>query len=155
MYVDSSEDIQQIGLVSQLIRQIFEHISESHEEAKFTLKISMVQLHSEKIRDLLKSSNSDLKIRENKKKNVFIQDVTEIFVRSEKHLSKILNKGKLQILKGCNQMDENAFYGHIVTSLILTKKEKKTDTVTSAKLNIVDLAALVQIGKCQPNGLAL
>jgi kinesin family protein 5 len=43
-------------------------------EAK--MKVSMVEIYNEKIKDLLDSSRSDLKIRSNKTNGIFIDGVT-------------------------------------------------------------------------------
>lgn len=47
----------------------------------------------QKIRDLLDSSKTDLKIRENKAKGVYMQDVTEEYVASPAETFNILQRG--------------------------------------------------------------
>jgi kinesin family protein 5 len=64
------------GLLPRCVSSIFERIASSPNYLEFRIKISMVEIYMEKIRDLLDSSKVDLKIRENKTKGIYIQDVT-------------------------------------------------------------------------------
>jgi kinesin family protein 5 len=40
------------------------------------MKISMVEIYNEKIKDLLDISKNDLKIRSNKKEGIFLENMT-------------------------------------------------------------------------------
>lgn len=42
----------------------------------------MVEIYLEKIKDLLDISKTDVKIRENKSKGIYLQDITEEYVAS-------------------------------------------------------------------------
>ena len=51
------------GLLPRCVDSIFEKISGSPNYLEFRIKISMVEIYMEKIRDLLDPSKTDLKIR--------------------------------------------------------------------------------------------
>lgn len=51
---------------------MFSTIEKSPENIEFRLKVSIVELYMEKIRDLLDISKQDLKIRSHAKKGIYI-----------------------------------------------------------------------------------
>ena len=55
-----------------MIHTIFDHIDNSHEQLEFMIKVTIVEIYNEKVRDLLDISKQDLKIREDKMKGVYI-----------------------------------------------------------------------------------
>ena len=57
------EDAEDKGLLPRCVSSIFERISESPNYIEFRIKVSMVEIYMEKIRDLLDPSKLDLKIR--------------------------------------------------------------------------------------------
>lgn len=71
------EDPQDRGLLPRSVSAIFSRIGESPNFIEFRIKVSMVEIYMEKIRDLLDPSKVDLRLRENKSRGVYIQDVTE------------------------------------------------------------------------------
>ena len=66
-----------------MVDNVFDHICSTPEHIEFRLRVSIVEIYMEKIRDLLDVSKVDLKIREKKDKGIYIEDVTEKFVSSE------------------------------------------------------------------------
>jgi kinesin family protein 5 len=60
------------GIIPRMIETIFNHIDESDEEVEFMIKVQIVEIYNEKIRDLLDISKTDLKIREDKLRGVYI-----------------------------------------------------------------------------------
>ena len=47
------------------------------------MKISMIEIYNEKIRDLLDQTKFDLKIRSNKSQGIFLEGVTEKYILSQ------------------------------------------------------------------------
>jgi kinesin family protein 5 len=59
---------------------VFDSISNSPDSLEFRIRVSMVELYMEKLRDLLDVSKNDLKIRSDKKKGIYIEDLTENYI---------------------------------------------------------------------------
>lgn len=59
---------------------MFSAIATSPESVEWRLKVSIVELYNEKVRDLLDISKQDLKIRSNAKLGIYIEDATEKYV---------------------------------------------------------------------------
>lgn len=57
------------------------------------MKISMVEIYNEKIKDLLDLTKTDLKIRSNKKEGIFLEGITEKYILSEEEAFTYLSIG--------------------------------------------------------------
>jgi kinesin family protein 5 len=66
-----------------MVRTVFARIDTANEHLEFTVKISMIEIYMEKIRDLLDPKKDNLKVREEKNKGVYVSDVTETYVTDE------------------------------------------------------------------------
>ena len=73
----SIEDEEQRGMIPRMVSQVFSQILAAPNEIEFTVKVSMIEIYMEKIRDLLEPSKTDLKIREDKKRGIYIEDIME------------------------------------------------------------------------------
>ena len=76
-----------------MIHTIFDHIDNSPEELEFMIKVTIVEIYNEKVRDLLDISKQDLKVREDKVRGVYIQDATEQYVNDEQDIEVLLCQG--------------------------------------------------------------
>ncbi len=65
-----------------MVRHVFNSISKAYENIEFRIKVSLTELYMEKLRDLLDQNKTDLKIRSDKKRGVFIEDITEKYISS-------------------------------------------------------------------------
>ena len=72
------------GIVPRLVSEIFGHIDDSPENFEFIVKISMLELYMEEIRDLLNPvSKKKLQVRQNPIKGVYIENLAEVCVVDE------------------------------------------------------------------------
>ena len=55
-----------------MVGTIFETILNSPEYIEFTVKVGIVEIYMEKIRDLLDVTKTNLKIREDKRKGIYV-----------------------------------------------------------------------------------
>ena len=66
-----------------MVSLVFSQILAAPNEIEFTVAVSMIEIYMEKIRDLLDPTKTDLKIREDKKRGVYIEDNMEKYVTEE------------------------------------------------------------------------
>jgi kinesin family protein 5 len=66
-----------------MVEGIFSRIEEAPDDIEFTVKVSMIEIYNEKIRDLLDPKKVNLKIHESKEKGVYVKDMSESYVGSE------------------------------------------------------------------------
>ena len=76
-----------------MVSHIFQEISNSPHEIEFQVRVSMVEIYMEQVHDLINPAQQNLKIREEKGKGVYIENVTEIYVSDEDEVYQILDKG--------------------------------------------------------------
>ena len=87
------ESIEKQGIIPRMVRTVFNRIETASEAIEFTVKVSMVEIYMEKIRDLIDPSKDNLRIHEEKGKGVYIQDVEEIFISEEKQVYELMKIG--------------------------------------------------------------
>ncbi|CAK7340783.1 unnamed protein product [Dovyalis caffra] len=73
-------DEQKKGLLPRVVDGLFECISYADESTKYTIKLSMVEVYMEKVRDLLDLTKDNIQIKENKVQEILLSGVTEITV---------------------------------------------------------------------------
>ena len=71
------------GIIPRMVRTIFNRIETAPDSLEFQVKISMVEIYMEKVKDLLDPTRTNLRVKEEKGKGVSIQGVTEIYVVTE------------------------------------------------------------------------
>lgn len=87
------EDMELQGIIPRMVRTVFNRIETASENVEFTVKISMIEIYCEKIKDLLDPAKDNLKIHEEKTKGVYIADVTETYVGEELEVYEIMKMG--------------------------------------------------------------
>lgn len=80
------EDFELQGIIPRMVRTVFNRIETASENTEFTVKISMIEIYMEKVRDLLEPSKDNLKVHEEKGKGVYIADITETYVAEEEEV---------------------------------------------------------------------
>jgi kinesin family member 5 len=60
------------GVIPRMVTCMFEMIEDSSEEIEFTVKVSMVEIYMEKIRDLIDPTKTNLKVADDPKKGIYI-----------------------------------------------------------------------------------
>jgi kinesin family protein 5 len=60
-----------------MVRTVFNRIDAASDTIEFSVKVSMIEIYMEKIRDLMDPSKDNLKVHEEKGKGVYMADLTE------------------------------------------------------------------------------
>jgi len=71
------ENIELQGIIPRMVRTVFSRIDSASDAIEFSVKVSMIEIYMEKIRDLLDPSKDNLKVHEEKGKGVYMGDLTE------------------------------------------------------------------------------
>ena len=70
-------------MIPRMVSHIFEEIMNAPPEMEYQVKVSMIEIYMERVKDLINPSAQNLKIRELKGKGVYIENVTEVYVADE------------------------------------------------------------------------
>ena len=90
------------GIIPRTIEDIFTYIeSNSNKDTKFIIRAAYLQIYNEMISDLLKPNNpnKNLNIREDKKKGLYVEHLSEWAVRSPSDIYSLLERGA-----GCREV---------------------------------------------------
>ena len=82
------------GIIPRAIEQIFGHIQQhASQQMRFLVRASYLQIYNEGISDLLKPERNNLAIREDRKRGVFVEGLSEWVVRSPAEIYGLMERG--------------------------------------------------------------
>lgn len=125
------------------------------------VRVSYLQIYNEIISDLLKVERTSLQIREDKKKGVFVEGLSEWAVRSPNEVYSLMQKGAQCRATATTKMNDLSSRSHAVFIIIveqmtiLNKPDNKEDApkqIKVGKLNLVDLAGSERVRVTQATG---
>lgn len=112
------------GIIPRSIEQIFGHIGKSvSPQLRFLVRCSYLQIYNEVISDLLKPERTNLSIREDKKKGVFVEGLSEWVVRSPQEIYGLMQKGGAMRATGSHKYNELSSRSHAVFIIICEQSE--------------------------------
>jgi kinesin family protein 5 len=103
-----------------MVRTVFNRIETASENLEFSVKISMIEIYMERIKDLLDPSKDNLKIHEEKGKGVYVADVTETYVGEEQEVFNIMKVGTKNRAISATNMNEESSRSHSIFILTVT-----------------------------------
>jgi len=139
----------QRGIIPRSMEDIFRYIENvSNSKTTFMVRVSYLQIYNEQISDLLRTDRSNLHIREDKKKGVFVEGLSEWPVRSPNDTYGLIQKGTLARATAATRMNDMSSRSHAVFIIIVEQMTIVEDENTGeehkeirvGKLNLVDLA---------------
>ncbi|KAL6857168.1 hypothetical protein ACP4OV_018550 [Aristida adscensionis] len=86
-------NVQKTGLVQRVVDELFECLRSSTCIDTWTVKLSMVEIYLEKVRDLLDLSKDNLQIKESKTQGIYISGATEISIFTSSDALESLSQG--------------------------------------------------------------
>lgn len=131
------------GMIPRAVEEIFEHIeSAEYSNSKFMVRVSYVQIYNENISDLLKTDRVSLQIREEKKKGVFVEGLSEWAVRNPDEIFVLMERGHNLRATASTKMNDLSSRSHAVFIVVVEQMSFNDDgnEIRVGKLNIVDLA---------------
>lgn len=94
----------------------------------------------EKLRDLIDSNKSDLKIRSDKKRGVFIEDLTENYISSPEEVYKLIEKARNNRAIASTNMNERSSRSHMLFIITISQNNLEDLSAKTGRLYLVDLA---------------
>jgi hypothetical protein len=141
------------GVIPRALDHMFQYISRSAEDMEFVVKVSLIEIYMERIRDLFDPTKTDLKIREDKSKGIWIENVSEICVGSPQESMDLLRFGQSNRSTAATLMNAESSRSHSIFIVSLFQKSE-SDTKES-KLYLVDLAGSEKVRKTGAEGQVL
>jgi len=111
------------------------------------VKVSYLQIYNEVISDLLKSDRNNLQIREDKKRGISVEGLSEWIVKSPLEIYSLLRKGTSSRVTASNKLNDISSRSHAVFVITVEQmgveeqvQEEPIKLTKIGKLNLVDLA---------------
>ncbi len=144
------------GIVPRLINSIFDFIYDSPEHLEFIVKISMLEIYMENIRDLLNPNQTKkVRIRQSPNLGVKLDNLTEICVGDELEVESVFASGISNRKIGRTNMNAVSSRSHMVSLIQITQTDTIENNIKKGKLYLIDLAGSEKVNKSGAKGLAL
>lgn len=146
------------------MEEIFKFIQmQSNSNTTFMVRASYLQIYNEVISDLLKVERTSLMIREDRKKGVFVEGLSEWAVRSPNEIYSLMQRGALSRATATTKMNDMSSRSHAVFLIIVEQMSAIGDEednkrfaaglpfdegpkqIKVGKLNLVDLAGCERV----------
>ena len=99
--------------------------------------------------------NVNLKTRQDRTKNFYVEGLTHTEVKNSKQLLKLLKVAQSNRASHSTSMNELSSRSHLVMTITVNKVDQRDLSLQSAKLNLVDLAGSERIKDSQVTGQQL
>ncbi|KAF8776756.1 hypothetical protein HU200_003494 [Digitaria exilis] len=119
-----------------------EEESRRDEKLKYSCKCSFLEIYNEQISDLLDPSSTNLQLREDIRKEVYVENLTESEVGCVSDIIKLLMQGSANRKVAATNMNRESSRSHSVFTCIIESRWEKdsASNLRFARLNLVDLA---------------
>jgi len=137
--------VEERGIIPRAIEQIFQHIA-SHvsQRMRFLVRASYLQIYNESISDLLKPERANLAIREDKKRGVFVEGLSEWVVRSPAEIYGLMERGGAVRATGSTKMNELSSRSHAVFIIIAEQSETTYTDHSGREISPEEFGSLMQ-----------
>ncbi|KAM0849666.1 hypothetical protein ACQ4PT_053590 [Festuca glaucescens] len=143
------------GLVQRVVNGLFECLRTSANITTWTVKLSMVEIYLEKVRDLLDLSKDNLQIKESKSQGIFISGATEISIMNGSDALEHLSEGIANRAVGETQMNLASSRSHCLYIFSVQHGSTTDERVRAGKIILVDLAGSEKVEKTGAEGRVL
>ena len=142
------------GIIPRMISHVFKHIYKN-EGIDFMIKVSMIEIYQEKIRDLFDVSRVNLNIREDSIKGIYVDGASERYVGCPNDVLALLEMGSANRAQAATNMNEHSSRSHSIFILTINQTNKIEGFSKIGKLYLVDLAGSEKISKTGATGHTL
>ncbi|CAL5213205.1 unnamed protein product [Lathyrus oleraceus] len=135
------------GMTPRIFEFLFARIqaeeeSRRDENLKYNCKCSFLEIYNEQITDLLDPSSTNLLLREDVKKGVYVENLSEFEAQSVSDILRLLIQGSANRKVAATNMNRESSRSHCVFTCVIESTWEKDSTTNYrfARLNLVDLA---------------
>ncbi|KAG0602290.1 hypothetical protein M758_10G004500 [Ceratodon purpureus] len=140
-------DIENRGMTPRVFEYLFARIRKEEEaqkqrKLKYKCRCSFLEIYNEQISDLLEPSSTNLQMREDVKKGVFVEGLLEVEVRNVEDVLHLLLLGATNRKVASTNMNRESSRSHSVFTCVI-ESQWECDSMINfrfGRLNLVDLA---------------
>lgn len=135
------------GIIPRMINHVFTHVSKSPDEIEYLIKVSIVEIYMEKVKDLLDPTRNNLKIRNDKIRGMFIEDLSEYYVINDSEVLDLIQTASENRSIAYTNSNANSSRSHLVFQLSIQQTNKIDASSKIGRLFLVDLAGSEKMAK--------
>ena len=139
-------------MMNLVFNLVFEIINSGSSDIEFSVKCQYYQIYNEKIQDLIDTTKTDLAIREDKNKGIWVGECTEKYVESEQEMIDFFNTGSNNRIVSSTKMNAISSRSHSLFSVTIYQRNVITESSKTGKLYFVDLAGSEKMSKAGVEG---
>jgi hypothetical protein len=150
------------GIAPRVAHDLFQKLREKESFHHVEVSASILELYSDKLRDLLVPGNDefhdDLKIRLAEHTSsglVEVEGARTERAANAKELLDIFDRGAKSRASSSTKMNSVSSRSHMIVTIVLTFRNKRTSNLIHGKLTLVDLAGSERVSKSGATGLQL
>eukprot|EP00890_Picochlorum_soloecismus_P003968 jgi/Picsp_1/4572/NSC_01942-R1_protein len=116
-------DGEQRGIIPRAVDDVFQHIVHDigTEQCNYLVRASYLQIYNEIVSDLLKPENKNLMIREDKKRGVYVEGLSEWVVRTPSDVYDLMQRGENARMTGATRLNEVSSRSHAIFIIVVEK----------------------------------
>jgi hypothetical protein len=132
------------GIIPRAIEQIFGHVAQyASPRTRFLVRASYLQIYNETISDLLKPERNNLTIREDPRKGVYVEGLSEWVVRTPQEIYGLMRMGGQLRATGSTRLNEVSSRSHAVFIIIVEQSESYYVDEQGNEITLDDLGHLL------------
>ena len=116
----------QRGILVRAIEEIHQRTRFGVDDKEYKMKISMIEIYNEKIRDLMHNGKTELKIRSSKSQGIFLEGATEKYIYSTEESNFYISKALEHRSMGYTNQNFYSSRSHFVAILTLHQHDLRT-----------------------------
>ncbi|KAJ8654209.1 hypothetical protein O0I10_010157 [Lichtheimia ornata] len=141
----------QAGIIPRAVTKLFETLD--NQGADYSVKVSLIELYNEELRDLLGQSNDNRALRifeDQNGRGVIVQGMEESLISSASEALDVMQRGNKNRSIAATRCNDKSSRSHCIFTLTVHIKEtlpEGEDVLKVGKLNLVDLAGSENINR--------
>eukprot|EP00277_Geminigera_cryophila_P020444 CAMPEP_0179490294 /NCGR_PEP_ID=MMETSP0799-20121207/65373_1 /TAXON_ID=46947 /ORGANISM="Geminigera cryophila, Strain CCMP2564" /LENGTH=398 /DNA_ID=CAMNT_0021306459 /DNA_START=165 /DNA_END=1358 /DNA_ORIENTATION=- len=143
------------GLLPRMVCSVFDYMERAGEHMQFMIQVQFLEIYNEKIRDLLSPDKDNLKIREGKTGDIYVEGASSHYITSELEVQQALEAGASSRSTAETFMNQASSRSHSIFILTLEQTNSTDGSKKKSKLFMVDLAGSETVKKTGAEGQTL
>eukprot|EP00775_Hariotina_reticulata_P007717 gene7717-7916_t len=152
--IGSISDPEEHGIVPRAVQALGDGIAADKTNAEYEVRLSVVEIYCERIRDLLDPSRDNLQVKQDAAGSIFIEGVLEAQVGNEAQLVQVMQTGLASRTVAATCMNQQSSRSHCIVT-VTVEKTCPDGTMLVGKLKMVDLAGSERQDKTHAVGQTL
>ena len=136
-------------IIPRLFADLFVGVEKADEDIEFTIRVGMIEIYLERIRDLLEPANGDLKVREDAERGIWVEGASEHYIISAQEILDLMSLGARNRKTASTNMNDDSSRSHSIVMVTVSQRNVDTGSTKSGKLYLVDLAGSEKVRKTE------